>query len=396
MDLDSLSDEEFRAFGEALVQFGDMATETRDFANSLSRGELDCALPSYSNEFAAPLKSLHATLKHLTWQTTRISEGDYEQHIAFMGEFSDAFNKMVAQLIERRNETEAEYGRNNERMEELSKANSIFEAITGNMEEWIVMIDRNTGERLFTNHKPENVLASETLESQLCAILFEYSTSLANDDEPKKEEFTLISDVALQHFELMIYPIRWLEKDAAACVLWDATASREEFNRLENVAYTDIMTGTFNRLYGMKLLEQFTNDHTHFVLVFVDMDMLKYVNDVYGHAEGDAYIKCVAELLQEVSPLATVCRLGGDEFMIIIKGTDVPDRDMNEVFEALRTKLAHTIDHAEAGLPMYHRSISFGIIEVPEDNELSTSDILAAADERMYQYKKEHKRERHV
>jgi len=396
IDFDSLSDDEYRLFGEALMQFGDMAIETRDFANNLSRGELDCTQPSRGNELAAPLKSLHANLKHLTWQTKQISGGDYEQHVDFMGEFSDAFNEMIAQLAERRREMEAEAERNKAHMEELARANSIFEVITSNMEEWIVMLDRHTGRRLFSNHESSKILASEILEQQLSDILKDYIASLGNSNEPKKEDFTLISDSSLQHFEVMLYPIRWMEHDAVACVLLDVTEIKEEYNRLENAAYKDNMTGIYNRLYGMKLLEKYIEDHTPFELVFIDMDMLKYVNDVFGHAEGDEYIKSVADILQGISHHADICRLGGDEFMVIIKETDLEGDDLDEMLETLRSRLANTNISETNGKPLYHRSISFGIMKVDEQNALSTSDILASADEKMYEYKKAHKQERRV
>jgi len=396
INLDDMSDEEHRFFAEVLMQFGNMAMETREFAFNLSRGELDATPLSKGNELAAPLKSLHATLKHLTWQAKQISGGDYDQHVDFMGEFSDAFNEMIAQLAERRDEMEAEAERNKERMDELARANSIFEAITSNMEEWIVMIDRKTGERLFSNHASDSVLISEAFDKQIYDILFDFAATIDNDDEPRKEEFSLISDAALQHFEVMLYPIVWFDHDALACVMIDATETKEEFSRLEDAAYKDVMTGVFNRLYGMKLLDQYTSESLPFELVFIDMDMLKYVNDVFGHAEGDAYIKSVADILQEVSSSATVCRLGGDEFMVIIKETDADGRDMNEVFEALRKKLASTNVIDKNGRPLYHRSISFGIMKVDETNELATSDILATADERMYEYKKAHKQERRI
>ena len=396
INLDELSDKEHRDFAEALMQFGEMAKETRDFAFSLSRGELECAQPSRGNEIAAPLKSLHATLKHLTWQTKQISGGDYDQHVDFMGEFSDAFNVMVAQLAERRREMEDEAELNKKHMEELARTNSIFEAITSNMEEWIVMIDRFSGERLFANHSPESVLKCDAFDQQLYDILSEYASSMTSSDEPRKEEFTLLSDNALQHFELMLYPIKWFEYDALACVLMDVTATKEEYSRLEDAAYRDVMTGAYNRLYGMMLLDEYIAARIPFELIFIDMDMLKYVNDVFGHAEGDEYIKSVAEILQEISDRADVCRLGGDEFMIIIKEGDLGDRDLNVELEDLRCKLASTNILDENNRPLYHRSISFGIISVDEQNELTTSDILATADERMYEYKKAHKQERRI
>ena len=396
IDLDAMDDEDFRIFGEVLMQFGQMVVETREFAFSISRGELESNYPSRDNELAAPLKSLHATLKHLTWQTKQISGGDYDQHIVFMGEFSDAFNEMVAQLAERRREMEAEAEHNKERMDELARANSIFEIITGNMEEWIVMVDRDSGKHLFSNHSAESMLADSGLEYQMKNIIFEYAASIGSDEAPRKEEFSLINDYALQYFEIMLYPMKWFEYDAVACVMTDVTASREEFSRLEDAAYKDVMTGSFNRLYGIKLLDQYKNDKTPFELIFVDMDMLKYVNDVFGHAEGDAYIKSVAEILQEVSPQAAVCRLGGDEFMVILKEDDMIHSDTHLLLEGIRTKLAFTCVTNEEDLPLYHRSISYGIMKIDEKSELTTGEILAAADERMYEYKRAHKKDRRV
>ena len=393
---DELSDKEHRDFAEALIAFGSMVMEARDFAMSLARGELECKLPSVGNELAAPLKSLHATLKHITWQTKQISCGDYDQHVEFMGEFSEAFNDMVLQLAERSRQMEAEAKRNQERMEELAKANSIFEAITSRMEEWIAMVDRTTGEHLFANHAAENLFIDGIIESQVYDLLLEHVANLGSDDTPRKESFSLISDNLQQSFEIMLYPLRWFEHDAVACVLADITAHTQEYNRLEDAAYKDEMTGIYNRLFGMKLLDRYTREHVPYRLIFVDMDMLKYVNDVFGHAEGDVYIRNVAEILQEISDEATICRIGGDEFMIILHERDVCGRDMFEVLENLRNKLINSPVTGKDGKTLYHRSISYGIKTVGEDNTLTISDILAAADDLMYEYKKAHKQERRV
>ena len=396
IELDSLSDEDYREFGEAIVSFCDMVMETRVLAGHLSRGELDIQLPSSENELAAPLKALHSTLKHLTWQAKQIANGDYDQRVAFMGEFSNSINEMVSQLATQRHEMELKAKDDERRLEELGKTNSIFQVITSSMEEWIVMVDRETGEHLFANHPAESMLASETFEQQLYDILFEYAAPLDDDSEPQKQEFILISDVALQYFEMMIYPIRWFEHKAVACVLDDVTASKEEYNRLEDVAYKDVMTGSYNRLYGMKMLDQFHEEKTPYRLIFVDMDMLKYVNDVFGHIEGDAYIKSVADILQKVSSMAVVCRLGGDEFMVLIQERDVRGRDMNEVLERLRQELVDSSIYDENGEIMYNRSMSYGIVEVGADNTFDKSEILSMADERMYEYKKAHKKERRI
>jgi HD-GYP domain-containing protein (c-di-GMP phosphodiesterase class II) len=97
LDLELLP-EEFVGFGKGLLFFSEIISETRAFAQELSVGNLNCTPPSKGNEIAAPLKKLHASLRHLTWQTQQVAKGDYSQHVDFMGTFSDAFNEMIKQL----------------------------------------------------------------------------------------------------------------------------------------------------------------------------------------------------------------------------------------------------------------------------------------------------------
>jgi len=92
----------FRDLGEGLKYLASCLIETKHLARALSRGDLESFSPSPGNEVAAPLKSLHASLKHLTWQTQQVAQGDYRQRVEFMGNFSAAFNAMVQQLEERR------------------------------------------------------------------------------------------------------------------------------------------------------------------------------------------------------------------------------------------------------------------------------------------------------
>jgi signal transduction histidine kinase/CheY-like chemotaxis protein len=100
LDLSRVPDE-LQTLGKGLRFFCECAMESASLAKSLSKGILGIPLPSRQNEMAAPLKSLHATLSHLTWQTQQVAKGDYSQRVDFMGEFADAFNTMVEQLDER-------------------------------------------------------------------------------------------------------------------------------------------------------------------------------------------------------------------------------------------------------------------------------------------------------
>lgn len=73
---------------------------TADFIYSLSRGELDYDAPQGNMVVLQSFKSLQANLKHLTWVTQQIAEGNFDHTVNFMGDFSAAFNSMTRQLKE--------------------------------------------------------------------------------------------------------------------------------------------------------------------------------------------------------------------------------------------------------------------------------------------------------
>ncbi|MDR1936085.1 MAG: diguanylate cyclase [Candidatus Accumulibacter sp.] len=390
MDLASLP-EDFRELGEGLVYFAEMLKEVRDLATSLSRGDLSCALPKPSNELASKLKSLHATLKHLTWQTRQVANGDYSQRVEFMGDFAESFNQMVVQLKERRDDLLKEIEVIKQQRRDLERNNNLFEFITSRMPEWIVMIDRVTGERLFTNHPLGDDVASAIFESQLYDTLLDYARKVGENDAQKTEEFSLANVTAIHWFSVTFHPLRWYGHDAVAAVLTDITASKAEINKLEEVAYRDALTGTYSRHYGMNLLNGWTKQRIPFVICFIDMDRLKYVNDVFGHAEGDRYILQVVKLLHTFSEDSCVCRLGGDEFMILATG--IHQETAETRLETLRDRLIAEEYVTEDGR-IYKGSMSYGIVEVTADNDLSAGDLLSQADEKMYVYKREHKEHR--
>ena len=90
--------ETFAPLGEGLRYFCSAVLETTAFAKELSVGNLSCPAPPQNNAIAYSMKNLHASLKHLTWQTQQVAKGDYKQRVNFMGDFSRAFNLMTEQL----------------------------------------------------------------------------------------------------------------------------------------------------------------------------------------------------------------------------------------------------------------------------------------------------------
>ena len=148
LDIEQLP-EDFQELGRGFVYFAQCVIEAEELAGALAKGDLSGKLPSSGNEIAAPLKSLHASLKHLTWQTQQVAQGDYQQRVGFMGDFSKAFNSMAQQLEER----------NTISLQERSKLENYIALILLNTPNIIIVFD--------ADHKA--VLASETYKR--CAAL---------------------------------------------------------------------------------------------------------------------------------------------------------------------------------------------------------------------------------
>ena len=162
-------------------------------------GVQTCALPIY-NFLCENLKNVHANLNHLTWQAKQVAKGDYSQRVSYLGEFSEAFNTMTAQLKER-----------------------------------------------------ESVLKEEARQ----------------------------------------------EKEQASI---------------------DPLTHVGNRYYFQREIEELLKADDELVFCYCDLDHLKYINDNYGHGEGDWYLRHFTESVKKVIRENDLfARIGGDEFCIILK-----------------------------------------------------------------------------
>lgn len=96
---------------------------------SLAEGNLR-AQASSQNLLAGPLKDLQASLRHLTWQAKQVEKGDYQQQAAFLGEFSDAFNSMTAQLARRRDMVR----------EQIERQARYYDAVEETHQEWRTLV----------------------------------------------------------------------------------------------------------------------------------------------------------------------------------------------------------------------------------------------------------------
>ncbi len=148
-------------------------------------------------------------------------------------------------------------------------------------------------------------------------------------------------------------------------------------------AIKNYLTGLYNRSFIFesltKILEMIKrNGKRIYCIVYIDLDNFKWVNDTFGHHEGNRVLKRVAEPIQRNLKGDIVRRIGGDEFMVIIY--DCPRNRIIKHLESLTRNI-------ENSLSLYGISLSYGIVEIPKDGvELDT--LLKLADERMYEMKR--------
>jgi len=162
-----------------------------------------------------------------------------------------------------------------------------------------------------------------------------------------------------------------------------------QLNRALDQASTDYLTGllnrhAFDRMIGDAVAPQRTDEDVHRVmLVMIDLDGLKRVNDEQGHTQGDALLCEFARLLKALRNERTaVFRLGGDEFAVLGHAGDEG---------ALRTAMAAHEAHLKAS-GFIGCGVSFGLAFGSETR--SASELLIRADGRMYQHKADKRTDR--
>lgn len=160
---------------------------------------------------------------------------------------------------------------------------------------------------------------------------------------------------------------------------------KEREEELEEEAYRDKLTGIGNRHLFHERVETMLATGEKIVFCYCDLDHLKYVNDHFGHQEGDRYLLYFVETVKaNIRPGDLFVRLGGAEFCVVLLNCsqETMQEKFRNIHEAFRRE----------GAGDYPKSFSYGIIELPERHDIvSTDEILQRADEVMYEYKRKHK-----
>ncbi|MHB1548844.1 MAG: histidine kinase N-terminal 7TM domain-containing diguanylate cyclase, partial [Acidimicrobiales bacterium] len=159
---------------------------------------------------------------------------------------------------------------------------------------------------------------------------------------------------------------------------------------LQELAIHDQLTGLYNRRFldetiGRELKRSQRNGDPLSV-VFLDVDHFKSVNDVYGHAAGDAVIGAVGEILRTaVRGSDIACRYGGDEFVVLMPkaGREVAVARAESWRRMVGTITVPAADGRPDNRPRIQVACSIGVATAPWDGD-TVDDLLAAADAALY------------
>lgn len=166
----------------------------------------------------------------------------------------------------------------------------------------------------------------------------------------------------------------------------ESVKTEYEINKLNDIVYTDLLTGFYNRPFVNQKLSEWTSNHYKFTLCFTDLNSLKPVNDKFGHQFGDKYISTTAQIIKKLINVenSLLFRYGGDEFLFLLQNTSCVEAEkimININYEL--SKLSNTDEYP------YALSISYGLVEWDGISDIET--LISKADSLMYENKLKNK-----
>lgn len=171
----------------------------------------------------------------------------------------------------------------------------------------------------------------------------------------------------------------------------DGNMMHNYIKELNELAIKDELTGIYNRRY---VDERLPTDVVRSIIkkkplsvIFLDIDNLKEINDTYGHLYGDRTIQQIACVLSQYIRAENdwVARYGGDELFVCLNNT--PIQTARQISERIRLKIQELLISDDKGI---RTSVSMGV-HTMDDAPLTAQELIAAADEKMYQAKQQGK-----
>ena len=263
----------------------------------------------------------------------------------------------------------------------LASSYASLETILDNVGGAVYVRDLATGTGLFANRNMRHNFESELQDGSIHKIL-----------EKEVKGDSGISEVFLKSrekwYELYYTKIKWVDgKQVLLFALYDETEKKIYQRKIEQQAYTDFLTGLYNRMCCERDLARYVDEAnrtcTKGALLYLDLDDFKHINDGLGHQYGDVLLKSIAHSFRRISGIDDTCyRMGGDEFVIIIPPGSYERLD--EIVDAIKKIFMKPWFLKNSD---YYCTMSMGIVEFPDGGE-AVHELIKKADIAMYEAKK--------
>lgn len=268
---------------------------------------------------------------------------------------------------------------------------SSFESVRNSLDNvgtCIYVRDLTTGVLQFTNRTMVAAFTSEIKadkeENKPLVSVFES----AIPEESESGSLEIYYGERDAYYELYYARVVWMgQSTSILCSILDITEKKKNQKRIEQLAYTDFLTGLFNRMCCERDLAKFVDssvtDGTRGSLLYLDLDDFKHINDGLGHQYGDILLQSIAHSFARVSGVENTCyRMGGDEFVIIIPPESYPDLD--RIITDIKAIFTRPWFLKDAD---YYCTMSMGVVTFPTEGT-QVQDLIKKADITMYEAKK--------
>jgi diguanylate cyclase (GGDEF)-like protein/PAS domain S-box-containing protein len=223
--------------------------------------------------------------------------------------------------------------------------------------------------------------------------LLDFFSSAACEALERRPNATVDADLniagTIVPVEAVAHEIEFQGVRQRAIAIRDVSSRKQAEAHIRFLAHHDALTGLPNRVsFGRRLDETIDvarNDGQSCSVLCLDLDKFKEVNDLYGHAAGDALLRRVGLILQrEVGEIGYPARLSGDEFAVVLNATEsleAANRVAQRLLQAFARDVTERSDEATI-------SASIGIASFPGDAE-NAEQLMSAADMALYRAKQE-------
>lgn len=258
-----------------------------------------------------------------------------------------------------------------------------LEEILDNMGCYIYVVDQVTGEPLFENQSLQNRFAQQLTDQTFADFL-----NSKKPEELKSGLYELHHEDMNSWYNVIFKEIPWMDgRQVILYSLYDVSEIKQYQKEIERQAYTDFLTGLYNRMCCerdlARQIDLAKKSGKTGVLLYLDLDNFKHINDGLGHQYGDILLQLVSKALSKIKEIQSSCyRMGGDEFVIVISPEyyEQSDRIIDEISQIFN-KPWYLKDED------YYCTMSMGVVLFPNAGD-SVADLVKKADIAMYEAKK--------